>query len=328
MTDSGLILVVDDNEMNRDVMQRRLERQGYDVVTAENGARALELMTQHTFDLLLLDIMMPDVNGYEVLQRIKADPVWMHIPVIVISAVDHLESVVKCVEMGADDYLFKPFNPILLKARIGSCLDKKRLRDQEQQLLAQSRALLDAAVRLPPFAMERLATSSDRVDALANVMVLTVAVEGLAELPTESLSSAVSNVFSAFDAIARQYGLYRLRASGNAMVFVGGHPFQAESDSVQIGVVALEMAQVAAERALRMRAGLDVGRAVGGVVHIGEIAYYEVWGDPVVNAGNLQQTAQDGSIVLSQAACPLLADRYPVSAHDSYPGVYVMPLSP
>jgi CheY-like chemotaxis protein len=135
-----LVLIVDDNEMNRDMLARRLERQGCQAITAEDGIQALEILPQHSFDLILLDIMMPRMTGYEVLDRVKNEPTTRHIPVIMISAVDDLESVVKCVEKGADDYLFKPFNPILLKARIGASLEKKRLRDQEQVLLRQVQA--------------------------------------------------------------------------------------------------------------------------------------------------------------------------------------------
>lgn len=123
------ILVVDDNEMNRDMLSRRLERQGYEVSIAENGLRALELMQENPFDLVLLDIMMPRMTGYEVLEHVKADDALRDIPIIMISAVDDLDSVVRCIEMGAEDYLFKPFNPVLLKARIGASLDKKRARD-------------------------------------------------------------------------------------------------------------------------------------------------------------------------------------------------------
>lgn len=126
----ALVLVVDDNEMNRDMLLRRLQRQGYEVVVAENGVRALELMQEYAFDLILLDIMMPQLNGYEVLERIKSDQNLHDIPVIMISAVDDLDSVVKCIEMGAEDYLFKPFNPVLLKARVTACLEKRRFRVQ------------------------------------------------------------------------------------------------------------------------------------------------------------------------------------------------------
>lgn len=133
----GVVLVVDDIEANRDVLTRRLERQGYQAAVAENGRQALERLRADTFDLVLLDIMMPEMDGYEVLQHLKADEGLRHIPVIMISALGELDSVVRCIEMGAEDYLPKPFNPILLKARIGACLEKKRLRDREIQLFGQ-----------------------------------------------------------------------------------------------------------------------------------------------------------------------------------------------
>jgi len=125
----GKILVVDDNEMNRDMLSRRLQRQKYHVDVAENGVRAIEMMRAAPYDLVLLDIMMPKMNGYEVLETVKADGDLKDIPIIMISAVDDLDSVVKCIEMGAEDYLFKPFNPVLLKARVGASLDKKRQAD-------------------------------------------------------------------------------------------------------------------------------------------------------------------------------------------------------
>lgn len=135
-----LVLVVDDNEMNRDMLARRLERQGCRSILAEDGVQALEVLAQHSFDLILLDIMMPRMTGYEVLERVKQDTSTRHIPVIMISALDDLDSVVKCIENGADDYLFKPFNPVLLKARISASLDKKRLHDQERNFLQQNQS--------------------------------------------------------------------------------------------------------------------------------------------------------------------------------------------
>jgi class 3 adenylate cyclase/CheY-like chemotaxis protein len=130
-TEGATLLVVDDNDDNRYTLVNRLKRQGYtDVVTASDGRQALELLRSRPFDLVLLDIMMPELNGYQVLEQLKADERLRHIPVIMISAVDELDSVVRCVELGAEDYLQKPFNPTLLRARVGACLEKKRLRDE------------------------------------------------------------------------------------------------------------------------------------------------------------------------------------------------------
>ena len=133
-SDRDKILVVDDNETNRDLLSRQVEAQGYQAVTAANGQQAMEMIATGVYDLILLDIMMPEINGYQVLQWIR-DSSWRHTPVIVISALDEIDSVVKCIEMGAEDYLSKPFNPTLLKARLGACLEQKRFRDRESQYL-------------------------------------------------------------------------------------------------------------------------------------------------------------------------------------------------
>ena len=133
----GLLLVVDDDAANRDVLSRRLKRQGHEVTTASSGSDALRLMRAAAFDLVLLDIMMPDMDGYQVLGSIKADARLRHIPVIMISALHEVQSVGRCIEAGADDYLAKPFNPTLLKARIGASLEKKRGRDRETILFEQ-----------------------------------------------------------------------------------------------------------------------------------------------------------------------------------------------
>ena len=125
------LLVVDDNEDNLYTLTRRLRREGYEqLVTAANGREALEQLRAQPIDLVLLDVMMPEVNGYEVLAAMKKDEYLRRIPVIMISAVDEAESVIRCIERGAEDYLSKPFNPTLLRARVGACLEKKRLHDE------------------------------------------------------------------------------------------------------------------------------------------------------------------------------------------------------
>jgi sigma-B regulation protein RsbU (phosphoserine phosphatase) len=143
------LLVVDDNEDNRYTLTRRLAREGYsNVTTANNGRDALELLRSRPFDLVLLDIMMPDTNGYEVLEQMKAGGQLHNIPVIMISALTELDSVIRCIELGAVDYLPKPFNPTLLRARVGASLEKKRLRDEVRASLARLAEELDAARKL------------------------------------------------------------------------------------------------------------------------------------------------------------------------------------
>jgi DNA-binding response OmpR family regulator len=171
LDETCFVLVVDDNEMNRDVLSRHLERQGHAVAMAENGRQALEMIKTHSFDLVLLDIMMPEMDGYQVLERLKSDDTWRDIPVIMISALDEIDSVVRCIEMGAEDYLPKPFDPVLLRARTSACLEKKRLRDQEVEYLRQVTRVTDAAaaVEAEKFELDSLADVAARSDALGQL---------------------------------------------------------------------------------------------------------------------------------------------------------------
>jgi CheY-like chemotaxis protein len=138
MASLGRILVVDDNRLNQMVLTRSLNQEGYGVATAADGREALDLLRQPpSFDVVLLDILMPELDGYEALRQIKGDEGLKHIPVIMITAVDELDSVVRCIELGATDYLPKPFNTAILRARIGASLTAKRLRDLELEYLEQ-----------------------------------------------------------------------------------------------------------------------------------------------------------------------------------------------
>ena len=155
----SLILVVDDNADNRDMLARRLRRQGHEVRTVDGGRAALAALREAPADLVLLDVMMPDLDGYAVLQQIKGDAALRDIPVLMISALDELESVVRCIQLGADDYLGKPFDPVLLQARIGACLEKKRLHDQEarqRRELAELNHTLEQRVAEQVAQLERL----------------------------------------------------------------------------------------------------------------------------------------------------------------------------
>ena len=173
-TDQSPLLIVDDNEINRDVLARHLGRQGYTTAVAENGRQALEMIRMQEFGLLLLDVMMPEMNGYQVLRHLKTDPHLRDIPVIMISALDDIESVVRCIEMGAEDYLPKPFDPVLLRARIGACLEKKRLRDLEIEYLRNVDHVTAAAAAVEagefdPATIEQVAARSDALGQLARV---------------------------------------------------------------------------------------------------------------------------------------------------------------
>ncbi len=168
------ILVVDDNDGNREVLRRRLERQGYTVELAVDGESALAQVSAAPFDLVLLDVLMPGLDGYAVLERIKGDAATHDLPVIMISALDDMASIVRCVEAGAEDYLPKPFDPVLLRARIGASLEKKRLRDGEREYLAKVGEVIGAATAVEagtyrPGALADIAQRDDALGRLARV---------------------------------------------------------------------------------------------------------------------------------------------------------------
>ena len=165
------VLVVDDNPTSRMALSFSLQYQGHQVSEAENGQQALEMLQTASFDLVLLDVEMPVVDGYQVLEQMKSDSVLRDIPVIVISAVEDMDSVVKCIQRGAEDYLPKPFEAVLLKARISACLEKKRLRDQELEYLQQVAQLTTAAaaIEAKTFNTGNLAGVAARTDTLGQL---------------------------------------------------------------------------------------------------------------------------------------------------------------
>jgi two-component system cell cycle response regulator len=167
----GFVLVADDDAVNRLLLASGLERDGHRVRAVANGLEALEALRDGLFDCVLLDVLMPGMDGYQVLQRIRSQPKLRHIPVIMISALDDVESVVRCIEMGADDYLPKPFDPVLLRARISAGLARKRLHDLEQEYLEQVGRVVAAAadVEAGRFESRELDSVAGRGDALGQL---------------------------------------------------------------------------------------------------------------------------------------------------------------
>lgn len=170
----GTILVADDNFMNRSLLATNLEAEGHSVKMAENGWEALEIIHDTFLDMVLLDLSMPKMDGFQVLERIKAERTLRHIPVLIISGENDMESIVRCIEMGAEDFLPKPFDAVILRARIGACLEKKRLRDFEIAYLKNVDLLTDAAIHIEnntfdPEYLEEVAARPDKLGQLALV---------------------------------------------------------------------------------------------------------------------------------------------------------------
>lgn len=172
----GHVLITDDNELNRDMIARHLTKEGLSYEMARDGQEALNLAEKGNFDLVLLDIMMTGMDGIEVLGRLKAHPKLNHIPVIMISALDEIDSVVRCIEMGAEDYLPKPFDAVLLRARVGACLEKKHMRDHELDYLENVEKVTSAAAdmeagRFEEDSIEAVTKRDDPLGQLARVFV-------------------------------------------------------------------------------------------------------------------------------------------------------------
>ncbi|NBV22115.1 MAG: response regulator [Proteobacteria bacterium] len=322
---SGTILVVDDTESNRALLTRRLSREGFTVVLAENGRRALDLLARHAFDLVLLDILMPEMNGHQVLTAMKADVALRHLPVIMISGLDDLDTLVRCIEGGAEDYLTKPFDPILLRARIGACLDKKRLRDKEQDLLrqvreaqAQSEALLLNI--LPRAIADRLkAGESTIVDHLPEVTVLFADLVGFTELSARisgtEMVHLLDELFTTFDHLAQAQGLEKIKTIGDAYMVVGGLPIPRPDHAQAIAELALNMIHAVEERfgggafPLQIRIGINSGPVVAGVIGRNKFSY-DVWGDTVNLASRMESHGVTGTIQVSEATHRRIASQY------------------
>ena len=273
------LLVVDDNEDNRFTLSRRLRREGYRAISeASHGREALELLRSRRFDLVLLDIMMPEMNGIQVLEQMRADLALRDIPVIMISAIDELDSVVRCVELGAADYLQKPFNPVLLRARVGACLEKKRLRDQEAEHIARleaERRRADALLRalLPPSAVQELkATGRVEPRRYEDVAVLFCDVADFTRYceqnPPERVVADLQRLIARFEEIVEAHGLEKIKTIGDAFLATAGLLRYCEEPvlaSVRSGLAMVEAAAML-EPHWQVRVGIHCGPVVAGII--------------------------------------------------------------
>ena len=313
------ILVVDDNASNRDLLSRRLQREGYRVTSVEGGAAALAMIAAEGFDLVLLDLMMPGMSGFEVLSRLKADGGTRHIPVIMISALDELDSTVRCIEAGAEDYLPKPFNPVLLRARINACVEKKRLLDELHAEKERSEALLLNI--LPRTIVERMRSGQTAIaDRVAEATVLFSDLVDFtllsATLSPEETVKLLGLLFSQFEDLAVLHGLETIKTIGDGYMVTGGILEQQPNAAVAVAEMALSMLEVveragrAIDKKLQLRIGVHTGGPiVAGVLGTHKIAY-DVWGDTVNTAKRMESYGLPGQIHVSAATRRLLGDAF------------------
>ena len=296
----GHLLVVDDNENNRDMLVRLLNRQGIETSTARDGREALAMIRENSYDLVLLDIMMPVIDGFEVLQTMKADTGMREIPVIVLSAIHEMDAIIRCIKMGADDYLPKPIDLTLLRARVGASVQKKRLRDREKQLLLNI---------LPPRIAEELRENGfveprhlDEATILFTDFVKFSQITR--QLGAVDLVKLLNICFTEFDHIVARYRLEKLKTIGDSYMLVGGLESGMESHPVDAVLAAIDMVEIVRNFPLpqgielAVRVGVHAGPVVAGVVGVHKFAF-DVWGDPVNYSARLETCSEPNRINIS-----------------------------
>ncbi len=290
----GTILIADDNRVNRLLLARGLEHEGHTVVYAEHGAEALELLRNSRFDLILLDVLMPELDGYGVLAELNDDPHLRDIPVIVTSALDELDSVVRCLEMGAEDYLAKPVNPVLLSARINSSLEKKRLRDQQRELISKfatkevAEDLLTSGFSLGGAHVEASAMFCD-------IRSFTTIAEG--QEPAETIELLNDYYTLMMDAITGEGGIVN-QMVGDGLMAIFGAPVPRENhrqSAVLAGRQMIEMIrlfndeQASREKTpIEIGVGIASGQVIAGYTGTHHRATYTCVGDTVNVAARLE----------------------------------------
>jgi class 3 adenylate cyclase len=325
----GTLLVVEDDFLNRTLLETQLREDGFEVVTAQDGAEALECLRARSFDVVLLDLLMPRIGGIEVLRWMKEQPALRYIPVIVISAQEDLDSVIACIEMGAADYLPKPFEPVLLRARVNASLASKRLRDLELAHLHAIQHERERADRLllnilPQPIAEQL-KGGERVIA-ENFPDVTVLFADLvdftryaAQRPPAEVLQTLNRIFSAFDRLTDTFGVEKVKTIGDAYMAVGGLPVPRADHAEAVAHLALAMhAETSRLRReegvpLSLRIGIHSGPVVAGV--IGEKKFtYDLWGDTVNTASRMESHGVADGIHLSDTTYARLKERFRFSA--------------
>jgi class 3 adenylate cyclase len=293
-TGPGRLLVIDDNKVMRLLLGRGLEQHGHSVVMAENGRRGLELLRSERFDLVLLDIQMPEMDGYQVLEKITGELSLRDIPVVITSSLEEMDGVARCIAMGAEDYLTKPLNPILLKARINASLEKKRLRDQQKELIRKFAAsavaddLLARGFSLGGQSIQATVLFSD-------IRSFTTMTESL---PASDIIELLNDYYSMmFDAISGHGGVVN-QIVGDGIMALFGAPAPVENQSECAVLAALEMLemiglfnqqQAALDRVqIRIGVGIATGQVIAGYTGTMQRATYTCVGDTVNLAARLE----------------------------------------
>jgi class 3 adenylate cyclase len=318
---SPSLLIVDDIENNRVALTMRLELAGYnDVTTASNGREALERMREQKFDLVLLDIMMPEMDGYQVLEEMKVDTELRDIPVIIVSAVEELDSVVRCIELGAADYLTKPFNPTLLKARIAAYSERAQYKAQEadyvERMQAEKKRADDLLATLLPTQIARLLKAGNklapiRYDDVAVLFSDVVGFTAYSEIhPPETVFAQLEVLIQNFEDAASAHGMMKIKTIGDAFMATA-NLLEDLDDPVHSAVgCAFDMVVAAARHDAnwQVRIGIDHGPVVAGIIGRTNL-HFDVWGDTVNTASRIEGVGAPGTVNVSGRAWQHLRGR-------------------
>jgi class 3 adenylate cyclase/ActR/RegA family two-component response regulator len=314
-TDHGNILVIDDTDSSRDVLSERLKRSGHKVTALSSARAALIRLETDAFDLILVDILMPDMNGIEFLKRLKIEERWRDIPVVMVSGLKEDNAVMHCIEAGAEDYLTKPVDPVLLRARICSCLERGRWRQRERGYLAEiqrERERADTLLHavLPTQVVRRLAKGeteiADKIEIATILFADIVNFTGHASRTSPStLVAWLGAIFSRFDQLAERYGVEKIKTIGDAYMAAAGLP-DPRPDHAQAALalgraMILEMKNsTQIEPALQLRVGIHTGPVVAGVIGRKRFVY-DIWGHTVNVASRLESLGLPDRIQISQS---------------------------
>lgn len=316
---AGRILVVDDNRLNRLKLARNLEQQGHVVSLAENGLQAMEMLGEDPFDLMLLDILMPEMDGFQVLERMNEDSEFRGIPVIVISAVEEMDSVIRCIEMGAEDHLPKPYDPVLLNARIGASLEKKRLRDEVMKQLEFISDIFGKYV--PESVAKQIVADGGALEPKQSVAtILYTDIESFTttaeSIPPKQVVQMLNEYFPAVIEPISRFGGVVNQFQGDAMLVTFNVPLE-DADHAQnavnaaIGIQQASSGRTFAGVPLRTRIGVNTGEVIAGNIGAGDRFNYTVHGDAVNLAARLEQLNKDHGtkIIVSGSTIDLLSDK-------------------
>jgi class 3 adenylate cyclase len=319
LREHGRVLAADDNESNRHILKRWLDRLGHSVQLASDGKEVLEHLAKENFEVVLLDIIMPGMDGVQVLARIREHPEWQHIPVIVISALNEMDAVTRCIELGAEDYLTRPFQPALLQARLGASLEKKRLRDREAVHLRQieeERGKFDSLLHaiLPDAVVAELQRTGtfqpQRHDEVAVLFADIVRFSDYCERHSpEQVVTDLQRLVQAFEAITQRHQVQKIKTIGDAFMAAAGllktMPNPVEN-CVRCGLEMIEAAKKLPPH-WDLRVGIHSGSVVAGL--LGRRQYlFDLWGATVNAAARIEEQSRTGSVTLSEAAWQRIAD--------------------